>query len=98
MTVSAVSGTAAGSLDIVAAGSGVHAPVLLVVGEHEYPEFRPGQDALLAALAGPKRQVMVPGMDHFIAELPGLEPAPQAAHASAAEQAIEAWLAAHFTG
>jgi len=77
---------AATPLDIVAAGSHVLAPVLLVLGEHEYPEFRPDQDALFDVLAEPKHKVMVPGMDHYLAEEPG-----------AAEQAVEAWLAEHFT-
>jgi alpha-beta hydrolase superfamily lysophospholipase len=88
----------AAALDTVAAAGAVGAAVLLVTGEHEYPEFRPDQDALLAALGGPTRHVTIPGMDHTFAEEPGLGPAPQTPHAVAAEHAISAWLTKYFTG
>jgi dienelactone hydrolase len=88
--------TKAAALDTVAAADAVLAAVLLVTGEHEYPEFRPDQDALLAALGGPVRHLTVPGMRHEFAVSPGLEPAPQTPHAVAAEQAISSWLTEHF--
>jgi alpha-beta hydrolase superfamily lysophospholipase len=71
----------AAALDMVAAAASVKAAVLLVTGEHEYPEFRPDQDALLAALGGTAHHVTIPGMDHTFAEEPALDPA------------ITAWLA-----
>jgi dienelactone hydrolase len=90
-------GKAAG-LDTVAAAAAIRAAVLLVTGEHEYPEFGPDQDALLAALGGPVRHLTVPGMTHEFAVSPGLGPAPQTPHAVVAERAISAWLTEHFTG
>jgi len=88
LIVAAPSGTGGtpAAVDVVAAGPNVRAPVLLVVGEHEYPEFRPDQDALLAALGGPARQVIVPGMDHALV----------GDAAAAANQAITDWLTEHF--
>jgi pimeloyl-ACP methyl ester carboxylesterase len=82
----------AATLDMVAAAPSAGAAVLLITGEHEYPEFRPDQDALLAALGGISRHVTIPGMDHTFAEEPGLNPAPQTPHAIEAERAISAWL------
>jgi hypothetical protein len=73
---------------MVAAGPDVRARVLLVAGEHEYPEFRPDQDALSAALGGPARQVMVTGMDNALAS--------DAAAAAAANHGITDWLTGHF--
>jgi dienelactone hydrolase len=90
--------TRAATLDMVAAAAGCQVPLLLVTGEHEYPEFRPDQDALLAAFGGPARHVTIPGMAHGFAEPPGIEPAPQGPHAAAAEHAISDWLSTHFTG
>ena len=76
----------AARLDIVAVASAVRAPVLLVIGENEYPEFRPDQDALLAALGGPATQVTVPGMDHTLV----------GEGAAQADRAITDWMTARF--
>jgi len=54
------------ALDIVAVAAQVRAPVLLVTGQDEYPEFRPDQAALAAALGGPVSQVVIPGMGHSL--------------------------------
>jgi dienelactone hydrolase len=76
----------AASLDIVNVAAAVQAPVLLVVGENEYPEFRPDQDELLAALGGPAKQITISGMDHALV-------GDAAAHA---DRAIADWLTTHF--
>ena len=39
----------------------------------------------------------VPGMGHALAEEPGLEPAPQTAHAAAVDRIAAAWLGPHLT-
>jgi pimeloyl-ACP methyl ester carboxylesterase len=76
----------AAGLDMVAAAAGLRVPVLLVVGENEYPEFRPDQAALNAALAGPATRVTIPGMDHALT----------GDAARMADQVITDWLAEHF--
>jgi pimeloyl-ACP methyl ester carboxylesterase len=78
----------AASMDMAAAMAGLRTPLLLVTGEHEYPEFLPDQDALLAALAGPSRHVTVAGMSHPFADAP---------HAAAADRAVTAWFTEHFS-
>jgi pimeloyl-ACP methyl ester carboxylesterase len=91
--VAVVGGSAGGwaakaaSMDMAAAMAGLRTPLLLVTGEHEYPEFLPDQDALLAALAGPSRHVTVAGMSHPFADAP---------HA-AADRAVTAWFTEHFS-
>jgi dienelactone hydrolase len=86
----------AATLDMVAAASSVRAAVLLITGQHEYPEFRPDQDALLAAFGGASHHVTIAGMGHTFAEEPGLDPAPQTPDAIDAERAISDWLTEHF--
>jgi dienelactone hydrolase len=76
----------AASLDIVNVAAAVQAPVLLVVGENEYPEFRPDQDELLAALGGPAKQITISGMDHALV----------GDAAADADRAIADWLTTHF--
>jgi pimeloyl-ACP methyl ester carboxylesterase len=76
----------AAALDMVAAASDVRVPVLLVVGENEYPEFRPDQDALLAALGEQAGQVTIAGMGHPL----------EGEAAGQADRAITGWLSAHF--
>jgi pimeloyl-ACP methyl ester carboxylesterase len=76
----------AAGLDMIAAAAGVRAPVLLVVGENEYPEFRPDQAALNAGLGGPATRITIPGMDHALA----------GDAARLTDQAITDWLIEHF--
>jgi pimeloyl-ACP methyl ester carboxylesterase len=76
----------AAKLDIVAAATDVRASVLLVIGEDEYPEFRPDQDALLAALGAQASQVTIAGMDHTLV---GDAPA-------RVDRVITDWLGQHF--
>jgi pimeloyl-ACP methyl ester carboxylesterase len=56
---------AAGPLDVLTAADRIGVPLLVVRGEHEYPAFRPSQDALCAAVQG-SRLVEVPGLPHML--------------------------------
>jgi dienelactone hydrolase len=73
--------------------------VLLVVGEDDdIPGFRDPAAELRTALADrysdPDRveMVLVPGMEHTLAEEPGVEPAPQTAHAAEVDRLAMQWL------
>lgn len=52
-------------LDVLAHAHRITAPLLLVRGEHEYPAFRPAQDALVAAVPG-ARLVEIPDLAHML--------------------------------
>jgi pimeloyl-ACP methyl ester carboxylesterase len=75
------------------------APLLLVSGENDDPEFRADAEALrreLACCYGEPSHVQwhsVPGMPHHLAEPPGIAPAPQNAHAVAVDAAVTSWFA-----
>lgn len=62
---SEASRAAAARLDVAARADRLGAPPLVVRGEAEYPEFRPVQDALCAAVPG-ARLVEVPGLAHML--------------------------------
>lgn len=79
------------------------APALLVVsGEDDDPDFRADAEALERELAARYRDASrlrwhsVPGMPHHLAEPPGLEPAPQNAHAAAVDAVFTSWFAEHL--
>ncbi|MGB9280041.1 MAG: prolyl oligopeptidase family serine peptidase [Pseudonocardiaceae bacterium] len=77
--------------------------LLLVSGEHDHPEFRADAEALQRELASRYRDRSrvrlhhVPGMPHPLAEPPGVEPAPQNAHAAAVDAAFTSWFTEHLT-
>ncbi|MGH3670995.1 MAG: alpha/beta hydrolase [Pseudonocardiaceae bacterium] len=78
-------------------------PALLVVsGEDDHPEFRADAEALERELASRYRDRSrarlhrVPGMPHHLAEPPGVEPAPQNAHA-VVDDAFTSWFTEHLT-
>lgn len=80
------------------------APALLVVsGDDDHAEFRADAAALERELASryqdPSRVRLhrVPGLPHHLAEPPGVEPAPQNAHAAAVDAAFTAWFTEHLT-
>jgi pimeloyl-ACP methyl ester carboxylesterase len=97
----------AARLDFVAragdiAGRGEPA-VLLIVGEDDDVEgFREPARKLLDALAGRYADlarvhlVTVPGMEHALAEEPGIEPAPQTRHAAEVDRLAVSWLQQHL--
>jgi pimeloyl-ACP methyl ester carboxylesterase len=73
--------------------------VLLVVGEDDDPAgFHEPATALQAALAhryggdAQARLVRIPGMEHAVAEEPGMKPAPQTAHAALVDREAVRWL------
>lgn len=76
--------------------------VLLVVGEHDEPEFREPAAALRDALAerdGARAElVVVAGMSHALAEEPGIEPAPQTPAAAEVDRHAVRWLRRHLLG
>ncbi len=75
------------------------APLLLVSGEHDDPEFRADAEALRRELASRYQEPShvqwhsVPGMPHHLAEPPGIEPAPQNGHAASVDAAFTSWFA-----
>lgn len=87
----------AAMFDFVVRAAELTAPTLLVVGEHDEPDgvLEPAA-ALHAALPG-SRLESVPGMAHALAEEPGLEAAPQTAHAAAVDRIAVDWLSAHLS-
>ncbi|PXY24806.1 peptidase [Prauserella coralliicola] len=66
--------------------------VLLVVGEQDDVAFREPAEALYRELGERGRLVVVPGMEHALAEEPGLEPAPQTPHAAVADAEFTEWF------
>ncbi|MEX5637658.1 alpha/beta hydrolase family protein [Parafrankia sp. FMc2] len=88
------------------------APALLVVsGEHDYPRSRADAAELVAALGdagsasdgsgasdGPERIRLqtIPGLDHPLAEQPGVEPAPQTPLARLVDETVTAWFRTHL--
>jgi dienelactone hydrolase len=99
---------AADRLDFVAhAGlisGGAQPPALLVVsGELDYPSLRADASELVAALragyADPERVRLteIPGLDHPLAERPGLLPAPQIPLAKLVDEVVTDWFRTHLT-
>jgi dienelactone hydrolase len=79
-------------------------PVLLVVGEEDdVPGFRDPAAELRDALVGRGDDgarvelVIVPGMGHALAEEPGIEPAPQTAHAAEVDGRAVEWFRRYLT-
>lgn len=77
------------------------ASTLLVVGANDDEEgFRQPAEQLRAALSrrspGRAALVEIPAMGHALAEEPGLEPAPQTAHAARTDAAVVDWLHRHL--
>jgi pimeloyl-ACP methyl ester carboxylesterase len=76
--------------------------VQLVLGADDDEAFcapaRRLHDALGQRYADPSRVelVMVPGMEHALADEPGIEPAPQTPHAAVVDRHASAWLARHL--
>lgn len=93
----------AGRYDFIArAGELVkrNVPMLLVVGEEDTPEFREPARKLWQALTSqgePADYSMVgmPGLGHALAEEPGVEAAPQTAHAARVDAAVSDWFSRH---
>jgi pimeloyl-ACP methyl ester carboxylesterase len=76
--------------------------VLLVVGERDAPEFRESAAELQAALdrGAPGRAdlAIVPGMEHTLAEEPGVDPAPQTSQAAVVDRLAVDWFRRHLLG
>lgn len=98
---------AADRLDFVAqagliTGRGPQPALLVVSGERDYPVLRNDAFELLGALragyARPDRVRLttVPGLEHPLAEQPGLAPAPQTPHAKLVDEEIADWFRGHL--
>ncbi|HEX4213811.1 MAG TPA: alpha/beta fold hydrolase [Candidatus Dormibacteraeota bacterium] len=76
--------------------------VLILTGEHEYPEFVPDQEALYRGLLnrpdGPRRaeRQTLPGLAHMFAPEPGDQPHPQTPEARRIDAAIAVWMGRHL--
>ncbi len=86
----------AGNYDFVRRCGELDANVLLVVGEHDDIAFREPAAALHEVLGERSRLVTVPGMEHALAEEPGLDAAPQTPHAAVVDAEFTAWFARHL--
>jgi alpha-beta hydrolase superfamily lysophospholipase len=78
--------------DIAASG----AAVLVVSGELDHPPLR--ADALELAAALDAKLLSVPGLDHALAQRPGIEPAPQIPNAKLIDGEVTHWFNEHFSG
>ncbi|WP_053170936.1 alpha/beta hydrolase family protein [Streptomyces sp. SBT349] len=98
---------AADRLDFVARAGEIAArdpqpPLLVVSGELDDPRLRRDAADLVAALgeryADPAhvRLVSVPGLDHPLAERPGVEPAPQLPLATVVDKEVTGWFTRHL--
>nr|WP_248821209.1 alpha/beta fold hydrolase [Frankia sp. AgB32] len=98
---------AADELDFVAhagllSGRAPAPAVLVVSGELDYPNFRTDARELVATLQADYqdparvRLTTIEGLDHPLAERPGLEPAPQLPLAKAVDRVVSAWLRANL--
>lgn len=90
----------AARMDYVArAGELGTTPVRAIVGADDDAEvILDPVAALVAAVAGPADVITVPDMAHALAEEPGLEPAPQTAHAAVVDKHAVAWFQQHLRG
>lgn len=84
-------------LDFVARAAEIGAPTLIVVGAEDDQEgvLDPAK-ALHAALPGSALET-VPGMEHALAEEPGVEAAPQTPAAAAVDRLAVDWLRRHLS-
>lgn len=94
---SAESDAVAAHMDYVArAGELGATPMRLVVGSDDMAAIREPAVALASAAAGPADVVTVEGMEHALADEPGVEPAPQTAHAAEVDVHAVAWFRQHL--
>ena len=76
---------------------------MFVVGEEDDPGFRgPAavlRDVLAGSFADPARVSLatIPGMGHALAEEPGVEPAPETAHAVDVDRLAVDWFSRYLT-
>lgn len=82
--------------DFVRRAAELDASVLVVVGELDDIAFREPAEALRNELGERVRLVTIPGMEHALAEEPGLEAAPQTPHAAAVDAEFTAWFARYL--
>jgi pimeloyl-ACP methyl ester carboxylesterase len=72
-------------------------PLLLVVGERDDEQgFRRPAAELQGAVGAGAELVEISGMEHALADEPGLEPAPRTAHAAQVDTTVADWLRRHL--
>lgn len=82
--------------DFVRRADEIKVPALLVIGEDDDICFR--EPAAVLAKRPEFELVTVPGMQHAVAEEPGLEAAPQTAHAKLVDAEWTRWFAKYLVG
>ncbi|MEV6910150.1 prolyl oligopeptidase family serine peptidase [Amycolatopsis sp. NPDC051071] len=98
---------AADQLDFVARSGEISAretqvPLAVVSGEEDFPSFREDAADLVSVLRGhyatPDDVVLarVPGLAHALADVPGIEPAPQLPIAKTVDDVVTDWLIRHL--
>ena len=85
-------------LDFVARAKELDAPTLLVVGADDAPDGILEPAARLHAALPGSSLVTVPGMEHALAEEPGVAPAPQTPQAAAVDRLVVDWFRTHLGG
>jgi pimeloyl-ACP methyl ester carboxylesterase len=78
------------SLDFVARAASIRAPLLVVSGERDHVDLR--ADALKLAAEPGNELLSVPGLEHALAERPGIEPAPQSVGAAVVDRGLTEWF------
>ncbi|MEV6873466.1 prolyl oligopeptidase family serine peptidase [Amycolatopsis sp. NPDC051128] len=84
--------------DYVRRAAELTAPLLLVVGSEDDVAVREPAAALRTALGENAELVTVEGMEHALADEPGIDPAPQNAHAARVDAAFTEWFARRLRG
>lgn len=83
-------------LDFLARAGDLTSDVLLVVGEQDDPGILEPAAQLEAALGSRAQLATVPAMAHALAEEPGMDPAPQTAHAATVDRLAVEWFQRHL--
>ncbi|WP_414943597.1 alpha/beta hydrolase family protein [Amycolatopsis sp. cmx-11-32] len=72
------------------------APLLIVSGERDHPDLRADAIRLAEAMGDRSELLSIPGLEHPLAEEPGIEPAPQLPSAREVDAGLTAWFRRHL--
>ncbi|MEV6909245.1 alpha/beta hydrolase [Amycolatopsis sp. NPDC051071] len=72
------------------------APLLVVSGELDHPGLRADAISLADAMGDQSELLSIPGLEHPLADEPGIEPAPQLPQARAVDAGVTAWFRRHL--
>ncbi|MEV7548166.1 alpha/beta hydrolase [Amycolatopsis sp. NPDC089917] len=92
------SARAVDSLDFLARADVLaeRAPLLVVSGELDHPGLRADAVGLADALGERSELLSIPGLEHPLADEPGIEPAPQLPRAREVDAGLVAWFRRHL--